>query len=95
MQLVGVTAGEGASIPIGSQIGASDDLGAPQEILGHVTSHAFSATLGRHIGLALVKNGREMLGQQLFAVSPVMGESAAIELVPSCFYDPDGGKQRG
>jgi sarcosine oxidase subunit alpha len=95
LQLVGVIASEGASIPIGSQIGASDDLDAPQEILGHVTSHAYSATLGRHIGLALVKNGRDMLGRHLYAVSPVMGESTAIELVPSCFYDPDGGKQRG
>jgi sarcosine oxidase subunit alpha len=95
LQLVGVMAAEGQSIPVGSQIAASDDLETPQPSLGHVTSHGFSATFGRHLGLALLKGGREMHGQQLYAVSPVQGLSAAIEVVPPCFYDPEGGRQRG
>lgn len=95
LQLVGVMAAEGQSIPVGSQIAASDDLERPQPSLGHVTSHGYSATFGRHIGLALLKGGRAMHGQQLYAVSPVQGLSAAIEVVPPCFYDPDGGLQRG
>ena len=95
LQMVGVMAAEGQSIPVGSQIAASDDLDTPQPSLGHVTSHGFSATFGRHIGLALLKNGREMTGRQLHAVSPVQGLKAAVEVVPPCFYDPDGGRQRG
>ncbi len=95
LQLVGVMAAEGQSIPVGSQIAASDDLETPQPSLGHVTSHGYSATFGRHLGLALLKSGREMHGQQLYAVSPVQGLSAAIEVVPPCFYDPEGGRQRG
>ena len=95
LQLVGLMAADGASIPIGAQIAASDDLDTPQPILGHITSHGYSATFERHIGLALVTNGREMHGRQLYAVSPVMAEKAAVEVVPPCFYDPEGGRQRG
>ena len=95
LQLVGVMAAEGQSIPVGAQIAASDNLEKPQPSLGHVTSHGYSATFGRHIGLALLKAGREMHGQQFYAVSPVQGLSAAIEVLPPCFYDPDGGLQRG
>lgn len=88
-------AAEGQSIPVGSQIAAGDDLETPQPSLGHVTSHGYSATFERHIGLALLKRGREMTGRQLYAVSPVQGLSAEIEVVPPCFYDPEGGRQRG
>ena len=95
LQLVGVMAAEGQSIPVGSQIASSNDLDTPQASLGHVTSHGYSATFGRHLGLALLKNGRELAGRQLFAVSPVQGLSAEIEVVPPCFYDPEGGRQRG
>ena len=95
LQLVGVMAAEGQAIPVGAQIAAGDDLETPQPSLGHVTSHGYSATFGRHLGLALVKSGRAMHGRQLYAVSPVQGGKAAIEIVPPCFYDPDGGRQRG
>ena len=95
LQLVGVMAAEGQAIPVGAQIAAGDDLETPQPSLGHVTSHGYSATFGRHLGLALVKGGRAMHGRQLYAVSPVQGGKAAIEIVPPCFYDPDGGRQRG
>ena len=79
----------------GAQLAANDDLDAVQESLGHTTSQAYSATLGRHIALALVTDGRRLHGRKLYALSPVMGARAAVEIVPPCFYDPDGGRQRG
>lgn len=94
-QLVGLMAAEGERIPVGAELARSDDLEAVQESQGHVTSHAYSATLGRHIALALLKDGRARHGERLFALSPVMGESAAVEVMPPCFYDPEGGRQRG
>jgi glycine cleavage system aminomethyltransferase T len=94
-QLVGFIAAEGERIPVGAQIAALDDLDAVQEALGHTTSQAYSATLGRHIALGLMKDGRNMHGRKLYALSPVLGERAAVEVVPPCFYDPEGGRQRG
>ena len=94
-QLVGVVAAAGETIPVGAQLAANDDLDAVQESLGHTTSQAYSATLGRHIALALVTDGRRLHGRKLYALSPVMGARAAVEIVPPCFYDPDGGRQRG
>ena len=94
-QLVGLIADEGEQIPVGAQLGLDDDLEAVQESQGHVTSHAYSATLGRHIALALVKNGRARHGERLYALSPVMGERATVKVTATCFYDPGGGRQRG
>ncbi len=95
LQLVGVMAGEGESIPVGAQIAADGNLDSPQESLGHVTSHGYSATLGRHIGLALVRDGREAIGRSLYAISPVQGQKASVDVVAPCFYDPEGHRQRG
>ena len=81
--------------PVGAQIAALDDLDAVQEALGHTTSQAYSATLGRHIALGLMKDGRAMHGRKLYALSPVLGERAAVEVVSPHFYDPEGGRQRG
>lgn len=94
-QLVGFIAAEGERIPVGAQIAALDDLDAVQEALGHTTSQAYSATLGRHIALGLMKDGRNMHGRKLYALSPVLGERAAVEVVSPHFYDPEGGRQRG
>ncbi len=94
-QLVGFIAAAGERIPVGAQIAALDDLDAVQDALGHTTSQAYSATLGRHIALGLMKDGRAMHGRKVFALSPVLGQRAAVEVVPPCFYDPEGGRQRG
>ena len=72
-----------------------DNPQALQKSQGHVTSHAFSATLDRWIALALLADGRARHGERLFALSPVMNERAAVEVVAPCFYDTDGGRQRG
>jgi len=94
-QLVGLIAAEGERIPIGAQLGRKDDLEAPQKSQGHTTSWAYSPSLGRYIALALLKDGRARHGERLYALSPVMAERAAVEVVAPCFYDPEGGRQHG
>ena len=58
-----------ALLPEGAQLVAPDaDLGAtPVPMLGHVTSSYRSAALGRTFALALVKGGRDRIGQRVLA----------------------------
>jgi sarcosine oxidase subunit alpha len=46
---------------------AAPDLAIPVAMLGHVTSSYYSANCGRSIALALVKGGRERIGDTLYA----------------------------
>ncbi|MCA8926816.1 MAG: sarcosine oxidase subunit alpha family protein [Alphaproteobacteria bacterium] len=94
-QLVGLVAEAGERIPVGAQLGRLDDLVAVQDSQGHTTSWAYSPTLERYIALALLKDGRARHGERLYALSPVMSERAAVTVTAPCFYDPEGGRQRG
>lgn len=66
---------------------------APVPMLGHVTSSYHSVALGRTFALALVKNGRNLIGQTLTAhvgdqlVDVVVGETV--------LYDPEGNRRDG
>ena len=93
-QLVGLLAVDGgARFPVGAQIVATAASG-PQRPLGHVTSYAHSATLGRQVALALVEQGRERHGQTLYAVSPTAGITLPVTVTAPCFVDPEGLRQR-
>jgi sarcosine oxidase subunit alpha len=65
----------------------------PVPMLGHVTSSYHSAALGRSFALALVKNGRNLIGQTLTAalddrlVDVVVGDTV--------LYDPEGHRRDG
>jgi sarcosine oxidase, subunit alpha len=94
-QLVGLlTKDPAARLPAGAQIVETAKRG-PQHRLGHVTSYAYSASLGRQVALALVADGRARYGQDLFAVSPTAGITIAVTVTPPCFIDPEGERQRG
>jgi sarcosine oxidase subunit alpha len=79
-QLIGHT----ASVNVGIQ---------PVPMLGHVTSSYHSVALGRSFALALIKNGRNLIGQTLTAavgrdlVDVVVGETV--------LYDPEGNRRDG
>lgn len=62
--------------------------------IGHVTSVAFSPTLGHWITLALVAGGAERQGQRMHAVYPLRGETVAVEVVHPVFVDPEGARVR-
>lgn len=95
-QLVGLIAKDPtAKFPVGCQVTAEDTGDTPRPAIGHVTSYARSEELGRHVALALVKNGRAMHGQTAFAVSPVMGQSIEVEIADPVMIDPAGERLRG
>jgi sarcosine oxidase subunit alpha len=62
---------------------------------GHVTSAAWSPTLGHWIGLCLVKGGAARHGERMRAHDPVRGGDVEVEIRDPAFYDPAGERVRG
>ncbi len=81
-------------LPEGAQLVADAELPEPPvPMLGHVTSSYRSAPLGRGFALALVKSGRERLGQTVY--SPVGDRLAAVTVTEPVFYDKEGARRDG
>jgi sarcosine oxidase subunit alpha len=57
---------------------------------GHVTSVAFSPTLGHWIGLGLLSNGHKRHGEIILVYDPIRGGDTLVEVVPPVFYDSEG-----
>ena len=62
-------------------------------IEGHVSSSCWSETLGRALGLALVRGGRARHGEVLYA--PLERGVASVTLVDPVHYDPQGASRDG
>ena len=60
---------------------------------GRVSVEDRSAALGRTFGLALVKNGRNRIGETLQA--PLDGELVDVVLAEPVLYDPEGKRRDG
>jgi sarcosine oxidase subunit alpha len=58
-------------------------------MLGHVTSSYDSVALGRPFALALVRGGRDRIGETLY------GDGVAAEVVGPVLYDPEGARRDG
>jgi len=95
-QLVGLVARDPArEIPAGAQLVLDPSQRPPTPMVGHVASMCYSPTLARWIALALVRAGRDRIGEALTAMSPLTGRQTEVEIVPHVFVDPDGGRVRG
>jgi sarcosine oxidase subunit alpha len=84
-----------ALLPEGAQLVAPDaDLAAtPVPMLGHVTSSYRSAALGRTFALALVKGGRDRIGERVLA--PLVEGTIEAEVVESVVFDPENRRRDG
>lgn len=95
-QLVGLIAEDRrARFPTGAQLAAEDLGDTPRPAIGHVTSYAFSTELDRPVALALLRNGRAMHGDVIYAVSPIMGQSIAVKVTDPILIDREGERLRG
>jgi sarcosine oxidase, subunit alpha len=97
-QLVGLLPVDRQTVlPEGSQIvefAAGDQLPPPPvPMLGHVTSSYRSAELARPFALALVKGGRERIGDTVHV--PVNGTLVPVEVTGSVLVDPEGARRDG
>jgi sarcosine oxidase, subunit alpha len=92
-QLVGLLSENPDEIlPEGGQIVATANAPVPIPMLGHVTSSYFSACLKRSIALALVKRGRERMGEKL-DIPLADGRVIRAVVVNPVFIDPEGARQ--
>jgi sarcosine oxidase subunit alpha len=96
-QLVGLLpVDEAATLPEGAQLVAPgvDLTRTPVPMLGHVTSSYRSAALSRPFALALVKGGRDRIGERLLA--PLLdGTVLEVDVTGSKLFDPDDTRRDG
>ena len=84
-------------LPEGTQlVNAGIDLSGPVvpvPMQGHVTSSYHSPALGRSFALALVKNGRNRMGERL--VAPVGERLVDVVVAETVLFDPEGARRDG
>ncbi|WP_037627911.1 sarcosine oxidase subunit delta family protein [Streptomyces aureus] len=81
-------------LPEGTHLVADSELPAPPvPMLGHVTSSYRSAALGRTFALALIKGGRDRIGERLYA--PVGDRLVPVTVASPVLYDPEGARRDG
>jgi sarcosine oxidase subunit alpha len=86
-QLVGlITDNPSDVLEEGAQIVANTNA-TPVEMLGHVTSSYYSPNLNKSIALAVVRNGKNMMGQKLFI--PMENKNINVTIVDPVFFDKE------
>jgi sarcosine oxidase subunit alpha len=83
---------ENTVLPEGGQIVKDQYFHIPAQMIGHVTSSYYSATLGRSISLGVVKDGRSMEGEMVH-VPMQDGSVIGARVTSPVFYDPGGKRQ--
>ncbi len=90
-QLVGLRpAGAVKMLSAGAHLFPSDVPATPADYQGHVSSAAWSPTLGSMIALAFVRNGRARLGERLRAVDHMRGMETACVICAPYFLGAEG-----
>ena len=56
-------------------------------MLGHVTSSYYSPNLNKSIALAVVKSGKQMMGQKLFV--PMENKTINVTVTDTVFFDKE------
>ena len=83
-----------SSIPEGSHIVQDKNAKLPNPKLGHVSSSCWSVENNNPFSLAIMKDGKNMIGKKFFAVSPLKNKSIEVEVISSHYVDPEGKRVR-
>jgi sarcosine oxidase subunit alpha len=90
-QLVGLLSRDkGTLLEEGAQIVADPGQRLPMTMIGHVTSSYRSPELGRSFALAMVKEGRSLIGQTLYV--PMIDRIASVTVTEPVFIDKEGAR---
>jgi sarcosine oxidase subunit alpha len=91
-QLVGLLTEQPDSVlPEGAQLVNDPGAATPVPMVGHVSSSYYSACCGHSIAMALVKDGRQRIGDTVFA--PLAdGRVLKATITQPLFYDKEGAK---
>jgi sarcosine oxidase subunit alpha len=95
LKLVGLLSLDDRALNGGAHIVTGGSLEEPGEDIGHITAVCYSPALGKYIGLALVKGGKERIGQRAYCCDPLRRRFGPVEIVSHHFYDPDGSRMHG
>ena len=82
------------SIPEGSHLVVNQNAKLPNPKLGHVSSSCWSVENNNPFSLAILKDGKNMIGKKLFAVSPLKNKSIEVEIISSHYVDHEGKRVR-
>jgi len=82
------------SIPEGSHLVRDANAKLPNPKLGHISASCWSVEYNNPFSLAILKDGKNMIGQKLFAMSPLKNKSIPVEIVSSHYVDPKGERVR-
>ena len=82
------------SIPEGSHLVLNKNAKLPNPKLGHVSSSCWSVENNNPFSLAIVKDGKNMIGKKLFAVSPLKNSAIEVEVISSHYVDHEGKRVR-
>ena len=83
-----------SSIPEGSHLVEDDKAKLPNPKLGHVSSSCWSVENNNPFSLAILKDGKNMIGKKLYAVSPLKNKSIEVEVISSHYVDHEGKRVR-
>ncbi|MCX3059415.1 glycine cleavage T C-terminal barrel domain-containing protein, partial [Streptomyces beihaiensis] len=94
-QLVALVPADGHTLlPEGAQIIATATVPEPPvPMLGHVTSSYRSAALRRTFALALLRSGRDRVGETLYV--PLDGRTVPVTVAEPVLYDKEGARRDG
>ena len=81
-------------IPEGAHLVENDKASLPNPKLGHVSSSCWSVEYNNPFSIGVLKDGKNKIGQQLFAVYPLKNISIPVEIVSSHYVDPKGERVR-
>jgi len=82
------------SIPEGSHLVKDANAKLPNPKLGYISASCWSVEHNNPFSLAILKDGKNMIGQKLVALSPLKNKSIPVEIVSSHYVDPKGERVR-
>ena len=82
------------SIPEGSHLVKDSMASIPNPKLGYISASCWSVEYDNPFSLAILKDGKNMIGQKLFAMSPLKNKTIPVEIVSSHYVDPKGERVR-
>jgi len=81
-------------IPEGSHLVSDSNASLPNPKLGHISASCWSVEYNNPFSLAILKDGKKIIGEKLYAVSPLKNKNIAVEIVSSHYVDPKGERVR-
>ena len=81
-------------IPEGSHLVQDDKASLPNPKLGHISASCWSVEYNNPFSLAILWDGKNKIGEKLYAISPLKDKNIPVEIVSSHYVDPKGERVR-